>query len=256
MKRDYFLVKLSTVRMESEKMKIIKTKNNEELSNKAAELFVQALQRKKQPVIGLATGSTPERMYELLIEQYRAGKISFEQAISFNLDEYVGLSVEHPTSYHYYMEEKLFHAIDIKKENTHIPNGLAEDLEKECEAYEQKISRAGHLDFLVLGIGVNGHIGFNEPGTSFDSRTHVVTLTESTREVNSRFFEKLADVPKEAITMGLSTIMEAKEIMLLVQGDKKADILNKVIHGEVTEDIPASILQRHPNTTVITDIEI
>lgn len=237
-------------------MNIIKVKDNEELSKKATALFVHALQAKTNPVIGLATGSTPERMYEKLVEKCQTGEISFAHATTFNLDEYACLSADDPSSYRYYMEEKLFQGIDIKKENTYLPNGLAKDLHRECQVYDKRIKEAGNLDFLVLGIGLNGHIGFNEPGTAFDSRTHVVQLTESTRQVNSRFFDALEDVPTEALTMGLGTIMDAKEIMLLVQGEKKAEILKEVVHGEVTPNVPASILQRHPNTTVITDIDL
>ncbi|MFD2132114.1 glucosamine-6-phosphate deaminase [Pseudogracilibacillus auburnensis] len=237
-------------------MKIVKVNNKEELSEKATELFVHALNRLEKPVIGLATGSTPEGMYDKLTEKYQAGDITFKNAITFNLDEYASLAADNPNSYRYYMDEKLFNHVDIQKENTHLPNGLAGDLQQECTTYDERIIEAGSLDFLVLGIGLNGHIGFNEPGTAFDSRTHVVELTESTREVNSRFFDSLDEVPTEALTMGLGTIMEAKEIMLLVQGVKKAEILKKVVHGEVAEEVPASILQRHPNTTIITDIEL
>lgn len=237
-------------------MKIVKVKDRDELSEKATGLFVNILKKIKQPIIGLATGSTPEKMYENLTRKCRLGEISFKDVTTFNLDEYACLSPEHPSSYRYYMEEKLFRFVDIRKENAYVPNGLAENLEKECEMYEQLIAEKGPIDFLVLGIGVNGHIGFNEPGTTFDSRTHVVTLTESTRVVNSRFFNRIEDVPREALTMGLGTIMDAKEIMLLVQGENKAAILEKVVHGEVTTDVPASILQRHPNTTIITDIDV
>lgn len=237
-------------------MKILKVNSNEELSKKATEFFIRVLHKIDQPTIGLASGSTPERMYEKLTEKCKAGEISFKDVVTFNLDEYVGLAADHPGSYRYYMDEKLFNGIDIRKENAHVPNGLATDLQEECDTYEQLISEAGNMDFLVLGIGLNGHVGFNEPGTAFDSRTHVVELTENTRDVNSRFFNHIDEVPSEALTMGLGTIMDAKEIILLVQGDKKADILRKVVHGEVTTAIPASILQRHPNTTIITDIEL
>lgn len=237
-------------------MKVIKLKNKETMSLKAAEMFAHVVNNEKKPVLGLATGSTPKRMYEILIELYHKGKICFEDVISFNLDEYVGLGSEHCESYQCYMNEKLFSQIDMLKKNAHIPNGLAIDLQVECDTYEQRITEAGKIDFLVLGIGENGHIGFNEPGTSFESRTHVVELTESTREVNARFFESIEDVPKQALTMGLATIMDAKEIMLLVQGERKLDILKDVLYGEITEDVPASILQKHPNVTVITDLDV
>lgn len=237
-------------------MKVIKAKDKETMSVKAAEMLSAAVKKLAQPVLGLATGSTPKRMYELLVEQYQRGDITFANTISFNLDEYVGLGPEHIGSYQHYMNEKFFNGINIQPENAHIPNGLAPCLQTECDTYEQQITEAGKLDFLVLGIGENGHIGFNEPGTAFESRTHVVELTPSTREVNARFFERPEDMPKEALTMGLATIMEAKEIMLLVQGERKAPILKEVIHGPITEDVPASILQKHPNITVITDLDV
>lgn len=237
-------------------MKVIKVKDMETMSVKAADMLAAAVQRLDKPVLGLATGSTPKRMYELLIERYEAEELSFADAISFNLDEYVGLGPEHTGSYQYYMEENFFSGVNILRENCHIPNGLAPCLQTECDTYEKQITEAGKLDFLVLGIGENGHIGFNEPGTAFDSRTHVVELTSSTREVNARFFESMDEMPKEALTMGLATIMDAKEIILLVQGERKAPILKEVIHGPVTEDVPASILQEHPNITVITDLDL
>lgn len=237
-------------------MKIIKVKNKEELSEKATELFMHTFNKFERPIIGLATGSTPEGMYEKLTEKCQRGEISFKNVVTFNLDEYAGLSPDNPSSYRYYMDEKFFNGIDINRKNTHIPNGLAPDLKKECEMFEQLIHDAGRIHLLILGIGINGHIGFNEPGTAFDSRTHVVELTESTRQVNSRFFNSVDEVPYEALTMGLGTIMDAKEIILLVQGDQKAEILQKVVHGEVTTDVPASILQRHPNATIITDIDV
>ena len=154
------------------------------------------------------------------------------------------------------MDTKLFNDIDIAKENTHVPNGLANDAAEEVKQYEEKIAAAGNVDLQILGIGLNGHIGFNEPGTDVNARTHVVDLDESTREANSRFFNSMDEVPTQAITMGIGTIMEAKKILLLVQGEKKAAILNKVVHGEVTGDVPASYLQMHPNVTIITDLDV
>ncbi len=237
-------------------MEILTVKNNEELSLKAAEMIAQIVHKRERPVLGLATGSTPERLYEILIEKRKAGDISFEHATSFNLDEYVGLSGDDSNSYRYFMDEKLFHGIDIKRENTHIPNGLTQDPTQECENYEAKIAQVGQIDVQILGLGLNGHIGFNEPGTDFSSRTHVVHLDDSTREANARFFNGLADVPQEAITMGIASIMEADKIILLVHGEKKAAILRQVVEGSVTNDVPASVLQRHPNVTVITDIQL
>lgn len=237
-------------------MKILKVSNYEELSEKAAEIFIEKLKSIKNPVIGLATGSTPEGLYEILVKKYKAGEISFADTITFNLDEYAGLSKDDPTSYQYFMDYHLFNSVDIKPENKHVPNGLAPNLEEECETYEKLIQQAGKINLQVLGLGLNGHIGFNEPGTPFDSRTHVVELEESTREANARFFKSIEEVPTKALTMGIGTIMEAEEIVFLVQGEKKADILRKVVHGEVTEQVPASILQKHPNITLITDIEL
>jgi len=237
-------------------MKIIKVNDYEELSVKAAQIVAEKLKQLKQPILGLATGSTPIKTYENLVEKYRQGEISFANAITFNLDEYVGLSIEDPTSYHYFMDYHLFKHIDIKPENIHLPDGMAEDLEEECKNYEKMIENVGKIDLQILGLGLNGHIGFNEPGTSFSSRTHVVDLTPSTIEANARFFSSIDEVPKKALTMGIATIMDAKEILFLVNGEKKADILRKVVHGEVTEDVPASVLQRHPNVTLITDIDV
>lgn len=237
-------------------MKIVKVKNYDELSELAANMLIERIEKVEKPVVGLATGSTPEGMYANLVKKYKAGEISFANVVTFNLDEYAGLSKDDPMSYQYFMYKNLFKDVDIKSENIHIPNGLAEDLEKECEQYEVLIQQEGKIDVQILGLGLNGHIGFNEPGTSFDSRTHVVELEESTRIANSRFFNSLDEVPKKALTMGIGTIMEAKEIIFIVNGEKKADILRKVVHGEVTENVPASILQRHPNITLITDIDV
>jgi glucosamine-6-phosphate deaminase len=234
-------------------MNIITVKNYEEMSERAGDLLIQKLTAEKNPVLGLATGSTPEGMYAYLAEKYKAGKVSFSHAQSFNLDEYVGLDAEDPNSYRFYMQEQLFRHIDIKEENVHLPNGTATDLEAECRAYEKKIEHAGKIDLQVLGIGLNGHIGFNEPGTSFTSRTHVVALDETTRKANARFFNSMEEVPTQAITMGMQTIMESKEILMLVSGEKKAKTLSKLLKEEVNENFPASILHQHPNVTIIAD---
>src|SRR5699024_427198 len=237
-------------------MNIIQVKDSGELGVVGADLVIGRIKPLKKPVIGLATGSTPEPLYANLIKKHQAGEISFQNAITFNLDEYVGLAHDDPTSYHYYMDDKLFSVIDLKRENAHVLDGEASNLEKECEQFERLMKDAGQMDLQLLGLGLNGHIGFNEPGTSFDSRTHVVELDEATIEANSRFFESKADVPTKALTMGIGNIMEAKEIFFLVTGAKKAEILKRVVHGEVTEKVPASILQRHPNVTLITDIDV
>lgn len=237
-------------------MKVVKVSDNEQLSLKAMDIIIEVLGSYSRPVFGLATGSTPEKTYKYLVERYKKGDISFADAITFNLDEYVGLAPTDPFSYQYYMDEHLFNKVNMKRENIHIPNGLANNLTKECEKFEQTIKDVGPIHLQVLGVGLNGHIGFNEPGTSFQSRTHVAQLTESTRQVNSRFFDSIEEVPKEALTMGIGTIMEAEQIILLVQGEHKAEILHEIVHGDVTENVPASVLQKHPNALVITDIDV
>lgn len=237
-------------------MKVIKVKNSDELGVNAAEFVSERLMSLEKPIIGLATGSTPEKLYANLIKKCQSKEISFKNVTTFNLDEYVGLAQDDPTSYHYYMDKNLFNGIDIKRENTHVLDGEAEDLQKECDHFERLIQETGKMDLQILGLGLNGHIGFNEPGTSFNSRTHIVELSETTIKANARFFPTIQDVPTKALTMGIGTIMEAKEILFLVQGEHKAEILQKVVHGKVTEGVPASILQRHPNITLITDIDI
>lgn len=234
-------------------MKIIKVKDYEEMSEKAYSELMDKVSHLEHPVLGLATGSTPEGLYRHINEKYEQGKISFKDVKSFNLDEYVGLDKSDPASYYYFMETKLFNDVDISKDQVRVPNGIAQDLEKECNDYETAIKEAGGIDVQLLGIGINGHIGFNEPGTSFSSKTHVVDLEESTIQANARFFDSIDEVPTKAISMGIDTIMQSKEIILLVSGASKADALAKLMNGEVTEDVPASILQNHPHVTVIAD---
>ncbi|WP_217588497.1 glucosamine-6-phosphate deaminase [Lentibacillus saliphilus] len=234
-------------------MELIRVKDYEEMSAKACEFVTALMKEQTAPVLGLATGSTPEGLYKRLIDTYQAGDISFDKTTTFNLDEYVGLTQDDPNSYHYYMFEKLFKHINVMSDNTHLPNGAANDVEQECSDYEKLIKSTGSIDLQLLGLGINGHIGFNEPGTSFDSRTHIVALDESTRQANARFFASMDDVPTQAITMGIQSIMEAKHILLLVSGEKKADALASLMNGEVTEAFPASILQKHAHTTVIAD---
>src|SRR5699024_167665 len=234
-------------------VKVIKVDDYEEMSEKACIWFMERLVHLESPVLGLATGSTPEGLYECLIEQHKRGKISFEKATTFNLDEYVGLATDHPNSYNHYMYEKLFSHIAIQADQAHLTNGLAKDLDKECRDYEQLIAQVNNIDIQLLGVGVNGHIAFNEPGTSFNSRTHVIELDEATRRSNARFFDRMDQVPTQAITMGIETIMESKEIIMLVSGENKADALARVINGTVTEDCPASVLQRHSDVTIIAD---
>lgn len=235
------------------KLNLIKVENYQEMSQRASSIILDLISKKSNPVLGLATGSTPEGMYQCLIKAYERGDISFKNVTTFNLDEYVGLTKEDANSYHSYMKEKLFNHIDILPDQTHLPDGTARDLQLECVKYEQLIRDAGQVDIQVLGLGLNGHIGFNEPGTPFSSRTQVVELMASTRQANARFFNGLNEVPTQAITMGIETIMESERILLLVSGEKKAPALARLMKGDLSEDFPASILQRHPNVVIITD---
>lgn len=234
-------------------MKVIKVKDYNQMSDKACEIIADRMKEIEQPVLGLATGSTPEGLYECLIKLYKQGEVSFKNTTTFNLDEYVGLDKQDPNSYYYFMKDKLFDHVDISIDNVRIPNGAAPDLQQECDEHERAIKEAGGIDIQVLGIGVNGHIGFNEPGTSFSSTTHIVDLVESTIQANARFFDSIEEVPTQAVSMGIATIMESKEILLLVSGSNKADALAKLLHGEVSEDFPASILQKHEQVTIIAD---
>lgn len=234
-------------------MNVLRVKNYDEMSETACSILVDKIGNLAQPVIGLATGSTPEGLYKRLIERYNREDVSFNQTTSFNLDEYIGLSKIHPNSYHYYMKEHLFQHIDIDMEHVFVPNGEAKNLEKACSNYDELIHSKKNIDIQILGLGINGHIGFNEPGTSFTSRTHAVDLAESTRQANARFFPSIDDVPTKAITMGIETIMESKEIIVLVSGESKAEAVERLVNGEVSEDFPASILQKHRNVTIVAD---
>ncbi len=238
-------------------MKVLTFEDNEALSAKAAEIIIEKINQQPTLKLGLATGSTPMKTYENLVKAYIDGKVSFRDVITFNLDEYVGIDPTDPNSYTYFMNEHLLHHIDINEKNVHIPTGTPKNGEKECEIFEKLIKEEGPIDLQLLGIGLNGHIAFNEPGTSVQSRTHIVQLDESTLRANARFFNNDMNlVPKFAISMGIGTIMDAKEILFLVQGEHKAEILRKVVYGEVTEAVPASILQTHPNVTLLTDISL
>lgn len=236
-------------------MKLISTSNYEELSRKAAEEIITVIKGNPSLNLGLATGSTPTGLYQELIRDHRINMTSYKDINTFNLDEYIGISKKDRNSYHYFMCEHLFEHIDIPLDQTHIPDGTAKDLEEECVRYEQFISEHGGIDLQILGIGQNGHIGFNEPGTPFDSRTHIIELAESTRQANSRFFNSLEDVPKQAITMGIASIMDSKEIFLLVSGSSKAEALARLMNGEVSEQFPASVLLIHRNVTIFADEE-
>lgn len=234
-------------------MKIHAAKDYADLSRKAANIISAQVIMKPNAVLGLATGSTPVGAYRQLIEWYKKGDVNFSQVSSVNLDEYKGLSGEHDQSYRYFMNHNFFDHIDINRENTYIPNGLAMDAEKECRRYNNVIRFLGGIDLQLLGIGENGHIGFNEPGTAFEKETHLVTLTEHTREVNARFFTSLDEVPTHAFTMGIKSIMSAKKVLLLATGEKKAQTLYDSFFGPVIPGVPASILQLHNDCTVIAD---
>ena len=236
-------------------MRIIVTDDYDGMSKKAADIVASQIILKPDSVVGLATGGTPIGFYRELIKIYKEGKFSFSEVKTFNLDEYYDLDKNNEQSYHCYMRENLFRHIDIKLENVNIPEGTAENIEFECESYEKKIKRAGGIDIQVLGIGINGHIGFNEPDIKFEARTHLVNLDEETIEANSRFFNSIEEVPKSAISMGIKTIMHAKKIVLLAAGSEKANVIEKMIKGSITPDLPASILQLHPDVTLILDKE-
>ena len=234
-------------------MKIIKVKNYNEMSQQAYDYLHDYIEQDGHPVVGLATGSTPEGLYQLMIEHHRKRSFSCRELITFNLDEYIGLQQSDKNSYHYYMKHKLFDHVDIRPEQAHLPNGLAKNLEEECREYDRKISRAGGLGLQILGIGHNGHIGFNEPGTPFGTTTHIATLTASTRQANVRFFNDIDEVPQQAICMGIRKIMESHEILLMVSGQEKAGALRRLLEGPVNEQFPASILLTHPHVTLIAD---
>lgn len=235
-------------------IKFIVAKNYDELSKKAAGIIKSVVVLNNDAVLGLATGSSPIGTYKELINAYKNNEVSFKNCISVNLDEYKGLDGENDQSYRYFMNDNLFNHIDIDKNNTFVPNGL-NDATEECKAYDNLIDSFGGVDLQLLGLGLNGHIGFNEPADSFSMGTQEVALTESTIEANKRFFEKVEDVPKFAYTMGIGTIMTAKKVVLIASGAAKSSIVKQAFFGAVTPNVPASILQMHPDTTVILDEE-
>jgi len=234
-------------------MKIVKAKDYQDMSRKAANILSAQIILQPDSIIGLATGSTPIGMYSQLIEWYKKGDIDFSEITTFNLDEYVGLDRDNTQSYYSFMCDNFFNHININKDRINIPDGMAKDIEKECLRYEEKIAAVDGIDFQVLGIGNNGHIGFNEPAKYFQRNTHKVNLTESTIEANSRFFESIDLVPKSAVSMGMGIIMQAKKILLLCSGEAKAEILYKSLYGRIDPEVPASILQLHSDITVVAD---
>ena len=238
---------------EVEKMRIIKTKDYKEMSRVAAKLLAAQIVMKPDCVLGLATGSSPIGTYEQLIEWYKNGDLDFSQVKSVNLDEYKGLDHENDQSYYYFMHENLFDHVNIDPANTNVPDGMAEDTDAECQKYEELIDALGGIDMQLLGLGRNGHIGFNEPDTSFAKMTHCVQLTESTIEANKRFFASADDVPKQALSMGIGSIMKSDKILVVVSGEDKAEALAKAVCGEITPEVPASVLQLHKNVTIVAD---
>jgi glucosamine-6-phosphate deaminase len=234
-------------------MKVIEAKDYQDLSKIAADYIIKKVCTSPQLKLGLATGGTPTGIYSNLIADHQKNETSYQGVTTFNLDEYVGLSGTHPSSYRYYMNHNLFDHIDIQKNNTFVPSGVAADIQTECAAYEALIQKHKGIDLQILGIGKNGHIGFNEPGTSFESETHVVELTASTRKANARFFNSLDEVPTKAITMGIASIMKSREILLLISGEQKKEALERLLTGNVDESFPASVLKKHPYVTIIAD---
>ena len=234
-------------------MKIYVADDYKGMSRKAASIIASQVTLKADSVLGLATGSTPIGMYEQLVEWYKAGDLDFSAVKTVNLDEYVGLAPEHDQSYRYFMNDNLFNHVNIDKTNTHVPNGLAADPAAECQRYDRVVEEMGGVDIQVLGMGHNGHIGFNEPADHFPLGTNLVDLQESTINANARFFASKDEVPKQAMTMGIHTIMKAKKILVVVNGEGKADIVKKAFTGPVTPQVPASILQLHPDVVLVGD---
>ncbi len=236
-------------------MRIIKVKDYNELSARTAGILAAQINIKPDSVLGLATGGSPVGAYEKLVEMYQRGEVDFSGITTINLDEYRGISKEHEQSYRNFMEENLFRHVNVKTENTYVPDGENPNAEEVCKNYDAIIERSGGIDLQLLGIGLDGHIGFNEPGDFFEPDTHCTDLTASTIEANKRFFERREDVPKQAYTMGIRPIMQAKKVLMIANGKGKAEILKKAFCGKVTPEIPASVLQLHPDFTLVADEE-
>ncbi len=234
-------------------MRIYKAKDYEEMSRKAAGIVSAQIIMKPDCVLGLATGSTPVGLYKQLIEWYRNGDLDFSGVRTVNLDEYKGISRENDQSYYYFMHQNLFDHVNIPAGNTHLPDGMEPDSEKECRRYEDLIQSMGSVDLQLLGIGHNGHIGFNEPADAFDKLVHCVNLTQSTIEANKRFFASAKEVPRQAYTMGIQTIMRSKKILIIANGEGKADIVRDAFFGPITPMVPASVLQLHNDVTLVAD---
>ncbi len=234
-------------------MRIIRTRDYDDMSRKAADVIAAQIIMKPDCVLGLATGSTPIGTYARLVKKYKKGDLDFSGVTSVNLDEYKGLTKENDQSYYYFMNDNLFSKVNIDKSRTFLPDGTEADSDKACRDYNQVIANVGGVDLQLLGLGHNGHIGFNEPGTMFEAETHCVDLTDSTIRANKRFFASIDDVPRQAYTMGIKTIMMAKKILVVVSGADKAAIVKKAFFGAITPEVPASVLQLHQDVTVIAD---
>lgn len=234
-------------------MKIIQAHNYEDMSRKAANIIAAQVTLKPDCVLGLATGSTPIGTYQNLIRLYEQGDLDFSQVSTYNLDEYRGLSHDDVQSYHYFMRDQLFGHVNIDLENTHVPDGSNLDAEDACTSYDRMVAEAGYPDLQLLGIGNNGHIGFNEPADAFSKGTFCVDLTQSTIEANSRLFERIEDVPRQAYTMGVQTIMSARMVLMVANGEKKAQAVRDMCQGPISPACPASVLQLHPNCIVVAD---
>lgn len=235
-------------------IKVVRVKNKEEISKKAFEIMHELVTSNPKAVLGLATGSSPVGLYELMIRDHKENGTIYKDVTTFNLDEYVGLPKDHPESYYSFMHRNLFDGLDVKEENIHIPSSEG-NLEERCEEYNEALSKQT-IDLQILGIGSNGHIGFNEPDTPFDSVTHIVDLKESTIKDNARFFDDdISKVPTQAITMGISNVMAAKKIILIANGENKANAIRATVMGPVDEKVPASVLQNHPDVVIIIDEE-
>ena len=234
-------------------MRIIETKTYEDMSKQAANIIASVVTLKPDCMLGLATGSSPIGTYEELVKKYEAGELDFSEVTTVNLDEYKGLPKENKQSYYYFMHDNLFDKVNIKPENTHLPDGTNLDSEEEAARYEALVQSLGTVDLQLLGLGRNGHIGFNEPGDHFEDGTHCVDLKESTIEANKRFFESADDVPKQAYSMGIGTIMRAKKILVVVSGEDKAQALKDTICGPISPKVPGTILRLHPDVTIVAD---
>lgn len=234
-------------------MKIVSGNSYEELCQRAAVIFSEQIRKKPDSVLGLATGSTPLGLYRELVRLYEAGRLDFSQIRTVNLDEYYPLRPEHPQSYHYYMQENLFGHVNLRAENCYLPDGAAPDPALACVAYDQRIEQLGGIDLQLLGLGENGHIGFNEPGSELCADTHLTELSESTVHANARFFDNEAEVPRRAITMGMAGILKARRILLIAYGKKKHTAVAALLDNRITPQVPATLLKLHPDVTVLCD---